>query len=241
MFAPVDQVIGVPSIANWAAPDLTTAKATLGTIINAVDPYWGGGEFIYLQMPASQAVKVGGVLAYDVATAYLATLMANAAILGKAAAICTVPVASNATAQYAWCQLSGYGPIWSNASIAANTAIGVVAAGQAGAGAAGKQLNNCRVTKPATGSDLTKVCGTTLSTTLQTPNSDGLYVGMLLSGTGIPATTYISTIAVDGKSLVMTNAATASNSVTITFSNAATPDFWNLCVFDRIAMQGPIT
>jgi len=248
-YALIADFIGTPPIANWGAADLvpvttpvTPPRISPGTIVQANDPFWGGGEFIYLQMPASTAAKVGAILAYDTATAFLSSLVPNTTLLGKALAILVNPLVSSAVPQFGWAQISGYGPVWSSASVAANTAIGIVAAGQGGALAAGKQIIGMRVTAPATGTTVIKTCGVgNGSPILATPNSDGLIPGMLLSGTGIPATTFINSIGVDGKSLVMSNNATASNFTAITAAYATATDFYNLCVFNRPVAQGPIT
>ena len=248
-FATVNSLVGTSPIANWGGMDLvpvtspvTPPRIVPGTIVQANDPFWGGGEFIYLQMPASTALKVGAVLAYDVTTAFLAAGVPNVTLLGKPVAILVNTLPSSAVPQFGWAQISGYGPVWSSASVAANTAIGIVAIGQAGALATGKQLVGMRVTAPATGTTVVKTCGTSNgSPILATPNSDGYIVGMLLSGTGIPATTFINSISVDGKSLVMSNNATASNNTAITAAYATATDFYNLCVYNRPFAQGAIT
>lgn len=240
-YATVIDYVGVPPIGNWGGYD-ATPKLPLGTIVQASDPYWGSGEFIYLQAPVSQAAKVGAVMAYDFATAFLASLVANTALLGKALAVAVNVLPSLATPQYGWFMVSGYGPIWSNASIAANNPIGIVAAGQGGALAAGKAFLATRVTLPATGSNITKNIGTTTgSAIIQLPNSDGLFAGMLVTGTGVGALAVINSIAVDGKSAVLSVVSTASNTVVGTFAYATATDFYNLCTFSRIAAQGPIT
>src|SRR4249920_1261876 len=207
-------MIGMTPISWTGAPD-TTQRHPLGLIANATDPYWGGAEFIYLQMPASQACKVGAVFSYDVATQFLAALMANTAILGKAAAIGINVVPSSASAQYAWCLISGQAPVWSSASVAANTAIGIVAAGQAGALAAGKQLNNARVTVAAT---TTVVKASTLtengSVVIRPPNVDGWFPGLAITGTGIAASSVINSIT--GRDVTLNNAATATGSISAT-------------------------
>lgn len=234
-------VIGTPPLAPWAGID-TVKKLPLGTVMGFTDPYWGGLEAIYLQMPASQAVKVGGILSFDVATSFLAALMANTAILGKAAAICANGVASSADAQYGWGVISGQFPIWSNASVAANTGIGVVAAGQGGAVAAGKSLNGCRVTLPAT----TTVAKTSTQTrngspVIVVPNIDGWFVGLAITGTGIAASSVITAIANDGRTVTLNNNCTADGSVTATGTYNDGTNYWNVATFDRVTMQGPIT
>ncbi len=240
-YAGTQGVIGAPALAPWGGAD-TSKKMPLGTIMGFTDPYWGGCEAIYLQMPASQAVKVGGILSYDVATSFLAALMASTAILGKSAAVCANVIASSADAQYGWGIISGQYPIWSGASIAADTGIAVVAAGQGGAVAAGKSLTNCRVTKAAT---TTVVKAGTLtrnaSNILVCPNTDGLFLGLAVTGTGIAASSVVTGISADGHVVTLNNNCTADGTVSVTFTYNDSTNFWNVCTFDRIAMQGPIT
>jgi len=240
--ASVSGFIGYPPIANWGGFD-ATPKVVLGTIINVQDPFWGGGEYIYLQMPLSTTAKAAAILCWDtVAPAFLSSLVANTAGLGKPVGISQNALTSSASPQYGWAQISGFTPVWSSASVAADGLIGIVAAGQAGALAAGKQLLNCRVTVPATPGTVAKT-NTQVnsgSNQLQVVNTDGWFVGMLVSGTGIPATTYVSAISADGRSVLLTNAATVTGGATITASYAATPDFWNLCVINRPMAQGQI-
>src|SRR5262245_34742334 len=240
MWAPVSALVGAPQISLAGAPD-STAKVPLGTIIAGVDTYWVCGQFICRQMPASQAVKVAVVLSYDVATSFLAALMANTAILGKAAALCTNVVPSSASAQYAWALISGQMPCWSSASVAANTAIGVVAAGQAGTLAAGKQLNNCRVTLPGTTTVAKTGVTTSGSPIVKVATTDGWFPGIAVTGTGIPASTVISSLGADGKSATLSANATADGNVTLTGTYNDATNFWNVVTCNRIAMQGPIT
>jgi hypothetical protein len=149
---------------------------------------------------------------------------------------------SQTYAQYGWAKIVGYAPVWSDASVAADTTASVVAAGQAGAAATGQQLQGFRVTKPATGSDVVKAAGVmnrTIGQAFVPGNTDGLIVGMLCSGTGIPATTYIS--AIDFNGITISNVPTTTGNSAFTASYAATPNFWNLATFDRPHTQGALT
>lgn len=241
MYANAQGIIGLPVIGTIGAPD-TTQRMPLGTIVDVVDPFWGGGEAIYIQHPLSTAVKVGALYALGIASAYLASLVANTALLQAPVAVNMNAIASSATAQFGWALLSGNAPVWSSASVAANTALGVVAAGQAGAIAAGKAINGMRSVLPAT-TTVIKANTKTVngSTVIQVANTDGWFVGLTLTGTGIAATTLITAISNDGHSVTMSNAATADGSVSVTGTYTSVADFWNVCVFQRPSMQGPIT
>lgn len=77
----------------------TTAKVTLGTIVRAKDPTYGGGEFIYLKGVASTAV--GSWVTYNSDDNSTALLAANA--IGPVA----VAMSANVASQYGWYQISG--------------------------------------------------------------------------------------------------------------------------------------
>jgi hypothetical protein len=235
-------LIGSQPVGNFFVPD-TTQRHPLGSIITFNDPYWGGGEAIYLQMPASTALKVGHILAYDTATADVASAAANTANLGKSIAFLMNAVASNASAQYAWCIISGQFPVYSNASVAADTGIGIVAAGQAGAQAAGKQILNCRVTKPATTTVVKANTQQFSSTVLRATvgGTDGWFVGVALSGTGVGAAAVINAIDPDNRTVTASVVSTASNSVSVTGTYNDATSFWNVCTFNRPFLQGAIT
>jgi len=241
-------LIGSQPVGNFWQTD-TTQRHPLGAVISFVDPYWGGGEAIYLQMPTSTALQVGTVLAYDTAASFVASAVANTANLGKSVAILLNYVPSNASVQYAWALLSGSGVAYSTASVAADTAIGITAAGQIGANSAGKQILDARSTKPAT-TTVTKANTRTQSGTnlLRVTNSDGLFVGCPISGTGIPASTYIGAISADGLQITMTTSdlstaanATATGAITLTGTYNDGTKFWNVLTFDRPFAQGAIT
>jgi len=239
--ASVPGLIGYPSIGNITPGFDTEAKVTLGTIISGNDPYWGGGEYIYLKMPITTTAPVGSLLAYDVASAFTATVAAADANQGKSVAVLVNKLAAldPDVPQYGWAKISGYYPVYSDASVAANTAIGVVAAGQAGAVATGKQITGMRSTKPATGSDVVKAAGVmsrTIGQAYVQGDTSGLIVGMLVSGTGVPATTYITAIDMFGITISVVPTATSNSAFTASY--AATPAFWNLCTFDRPTLQG---
>ena len=244
MFAGSDGIIGYPYIGVAGLPD-TVAKFPLGTIMAGVDPYWGGGEFIYLQYPLSQAVKVGAVMAYNAATSFLSSLVANTALLSCPVAIALNAAASSASAQYGWFQIAGQAVIWSSASVAADTGIGVVAAGQGGAISAlagGKAINGARVTLPATTTVAKAGIADSGGSILKVPNTDGWFVGAQLTGTGVGAACLISAIDHDNRTVTMsvvTTAAIAGGTVTATYNDAT--NFFNVATINRPQMQGPIT
>lgn len=127
-------------IEAWAVPQAiadtsTTKKVALGTIVRAVDPTYGMGEFIYLQGIGSTVV--GSIVNYD--AAYLTALHSSA--LDKPRPL-AVAMSANVANQYGWYQISGQAiVVKSNAlSLAAGDAIGA-SSGAAVVVATGSILN----------------------------------------------------------------------------------------------------
>lgn len=235
---------GAQAVGNWNTPD-TTQRHALGTVISVVDPYWGGQELMYVQFSFTTGtpLRTGAVLAYDVAASYTATLVANTANLGKSVGfnLNAIPSANATGTYYLWIVISGSYVAWSSASVAADTAIGIVAAGQAGANSAGKQLVNCRSTRPAT----TTVAKSNTFTQngspiLKVSNTDGWFVGGSVSGTGI-TTSLITAIDPDNRTVTLASNSTATGSVTATQTFNDATNFFNNVTFNRPFAQGAIT
>ena len=237
-------VCGTQAIGNWNTPD-TVQRHPLGTIMNVVDPYWGGQELIYLQFSFTTGtpLRTGAVLAFDTATSFVATLVANTANLGKSLAfnLNASPSANATGTYYLWAVVSGSCPVWSSASVAADTGIGIVAAGQAGAQAAGKQIVNCRNTKAAT-TTVAKANTVTQngSPILKVSNTDGWFVGGSVSGTGI-TTSLITAIDPDNRTVTLASNSSATGSVTATQTNNDGTNYFNTVTCDRPFAQGAIT
>lgn len=78
----------------------TTQNHPLGTIVRAVDPTYGEGEFIYLKGIASTVV--GSMVDYD---QYLATTALSPATGGTGPV--AVAMSANVASQYGWYQIGG--------------------------------------------------------------------------------------------------------------------------------------
>lgn len=247
--ANINTVVGYQPIGNFNTAVEVAQSATgyvpliaLGAVLNIVDPYLGGGEVIRLRVPANTtAIPVGGAAVYN--QAYQYTIAPNTANLGQplAFAVNAVPL-NTGFDQYAWFYVSGTFPALSNATVGANTAVGIAAAGQLGANTAGKQVLNARVQLAATNT-VAKANSNTVngSPLLRVPNSDGWFVGLYLSGTGIPAATTISAIDSSGTLVTMSANATSTGSVTVTGTYNNGSIFWNVLNGQRVFAQGSIT
>ena len=242
--ASIVPLVGSQAIGNWNTPD-TVQRHALGTVVSVVDPYWGGQELMYVQFSFTNGtpLRTGAVMAYDVASSYTATLVANTANLGKSVGfnLNAIPSGFATGTYFLWIVISGSYVAWSSASVAADTAIGIVAAGQAGANAAGKQLVNCRSTRPSS-TTVAKANTVTQngSPILRVSNTDGWFVGGSVSGTGI-TTSLITAIDPDNRTVTLASNASATGSVTATETFNDGTNHFNNVTFNRPFAQGAIT
>lgn len=231
--------LGTQPVGNFFVPD-STQRHKLGATLSVVDPYYGGQELIYLAVPVSTALKVGHAVTWDINNNIVA--LPNTAGQGVPVALALNAVASDASnVQYSWFVIEGQTLAWSNASVAAAALIGVVAAGQLGAVANGKEILNARVAAAAT-TTVAKANTSTQSgsTLLRVLNTDGWFVGIALSGTGIAASTTVTAIDPDNRTVTMNNAATATGSVTVTGTRNDATNFYNVVTIDRPFAQGQV-
>jgi hypothetical protein len=190
MFAPVTPYVGVQPFNDWFTPD-TIGRQQLGMIISAVDPYWGGGDFVYVR--SNDALVKGSWATWD--ELWQATLIPSAANQGFPVGVAMAPMSAG---KFGWLQVAGLAVYKTGATVAADAAIGIGAAGVAGAFSAGKQLVNVRNRRSATAAITRSAQQTAGSPVLRTTGFDGFFLGMALSGTGIPAGTVVGALDPDG-------------------------------------------
>lgn len=216
MFSVIGSPAGTQPFNDWFAPD-TTQRHALGTKVTAIDPYWGEGEFMYVKSVA--AILKGSTCMWN--GSFNADLLPSTAGQGFPCGFAMAPMASGT---YGWVQLSGRAVYKTNATVAADTAIAVAAAGILGTLANGKQILGCRNVSAATAT-VTVTCDTTISNgILKTSGYDGFFIGMALSGTGIPASTVVAKLDPDGRTIYTGSAigtlgdknSTATGNITLT-------------------------
>jgi hypothetical protein len=228
-------VIGTQPEASFFTPD-TTQRQPIGFTVDATDKYWGPGRLMYAK--ASEALTLGNIVYFN--NSNEAVKVPNTANTGLPYAIALTDMAINT---YGWFMLSGRYVINSTASVAAGTAIGVVAAGQGGAVANGKQLLSTRVVAPAT-TTLAKTANARSGSkilTLQNADADGWFIGMPLTGTGMGASAKVTSISPDGRTVtvdVATTAAINGGTITGTFNDATI--YWNIVQINSPFVQGQI-
>jgi len=234
-------IVGNQQVAFYGLPD-TTQRHALGTTITLGDPYWGGFEAIYVY--STGTIRQGGIITITPTFQtnkwrWDAAEVPNTANLGKS--VYVAPVSSTA-GQYFWAINYGIVPVNCTASVAADTAFGIVAAGQGGAIANGKQVLNARVIAPATTTVAKTNCtANSGSTRLSVPSVDGWFAGAYLSGTGIAALTTVTDIDPSGNivTLSVATSAAVTGTVTATYNNATV--YYNLAFIDRPLAQGQVT
>lgn len=150
--------VGAQPIANTE----TVQKHPLGTIVRAVDPTYGEGEFIYLLGVANTAV--GSLVAYDTA-GYQTKLAPVGTNLPEPIA---VAMSANVASQYGWYQISGraIAKKTSGLALAANAAVGVKTAGLVATTGTGKEIQGALTIGVSTAS-------TTVSLIINRPHMQG--------------------------------------------------------------------
>ena len=236
-WATISPTAGTQAQGDFQVPD-TVQREPLGTTITAVDPYWGTGKFVYLK--SNDAVLKGSLVMWD--ETYQAALLPNTTLQGFPFAVAMSPAASGT---YFWAQTEGRCVYKNSATVAADAAVAISAAGIGGASAAGKQLVNFRQRVSATGT-VVKTGGTVNGTSVLTftQGYDGFFLGMAITGTGIPASSVVAVMDPDGKRFSIGSAigtvdklatATGSTSITGTYTG------FSSAIINNPFAQGAIT
>ncbi len=225
----------------------------VGIIAEAEDPVWGPGEFIFAK--ANGTIPLHAVCqllpvwnATNRNFDWNATVAANTANLGSMLAIAVseqTSVNALTTGQFGYFMISGIAPVASGASLAIGAAIGITAAGQAGAFSAGKNILPARVITAATQTVVVASradsAGVSGGFSVPVANVDGIICGGVLTGTGMGASTIVSAIDRINNLLTVSVANTAAPSGNITCTYTAGAIFYNTVHMMRPFSQGQIT
>jgi hypothetical protein len=228
----VSPTVGIAPVGFLYAPD-TVQRAALGTLVNGVDPFWGGGEFVYLK--SNDVILCGSLVTWDLSQ--VATLAASTANQACTCAIAMMPAAAGT---YFWAAVKADRvPCKATATATAGSTIGIgTSAGTvSGTLVAGKQLLGAKAVIASAGT-VTYANTQTVngSPVVVVQNADGLYPGIAVSGTGIASTT-VSSIAPDNRTVTLGANSTATGSVTMTGTNTG----FVIAQINRCALQGAIT
>jgi hypothetical protein len=210
-YASYQQIGNQPPTDIWT-PD-TVQKHALGEVFEGYSPDFGWGKFVYGKAAAAQ--EAGSVVVPTDLT-WTMTDLPNTASQGFAVYVARANMASGA---YGWYQFAGTCPVSASASVAAGAAVGVTAAGQIGAYSTLKAIIGVRVMQPSTYAPTKTGTTTNGSKDIRLNDVTGLFVGLPVSGTGIAGGSTIAAIDPSGFQITLNNAATASGTVTLTFTH----------------------
>lgn len=225
-----------------------------GVIVPGYDNYWGGVEFQYCLFSTTVAVWAPCTVKPALANGrfgFVASAVANTANQARPVGFA---IAQMAAGQYGWLAVSGLIPALSTASVAADAALGITGAGTLGATSAGKEIENLVGVLPATTTvvkaNATITSGSPIIQFTGNNTIDGLFIGVALSGTGIPANAVVQSIDPDGRRVTMSTGpgvvgaalnATASGGVSVTGTYNDGTNFYNVVQANRPFVQGRIT
>lgn len=221
-YAPVDSLIGLYQI-NFIYNVDTTARVAVGTIVNAYDSYWGGGEFVYAA--AAGSIRQGGLVTLlPVLTSGALQLQATeAAVTLNQSRGVAVACANMTVGQFGWFCISGVVPVSAGATAAAGAAIGIhTSAGQVtGTIVAGRGILGAVSLAPPTTTVVKAGCsGRSGDFNITIPNGEGWFKGVTLTGTGVGASALVTAISPDGRTATVSvaNSAAVTGSVTATYT-----------------------
>lgn len=231
-YPPIENVVPVPA-------SLSVLPISPGFIATAEDPVWGPGEFVFMR--SSAGIRLGGFCqalpVWDATNRVFTYNMIESTATANASRPYYIYVGNTAltAGQYGWFMMSGRYPVNSGASIAANTAAGHNAAGQLSADAATFGIDGAIVITPATQTfTIPTISGVIGSNQIFLQNTNGLFPGCYVSGTGIGAAAIVSFVDPLGKYILVTvvNSAAVSGNLTALYNNATI--FFNVLECNRM-------
>jgi hypothetical protein len=253
-FLPANDLgFGNTGMSQTPSPSTIQNAMPAGAIIPAFDNYWGAVEFMYGQasatIPVWQACAITPALVNGRWQFQMAPL-ANTANQVRAVCFAIQQMAAN---QFGWFAVGGLIPVASNASVAANTPLGIAAAGLLGADSAGKEIENAISIAAATTTVVKNalvVSGQPLIQFTGNNTLDGVFLGAAVTGTGIPASAVVAYLDPDGRRISLSTGPglggaalnpTASGGVALTFTYNDGTNFYNIAHVNRPFAQGRIT
>lgn len=228
-------------VQEWAlGTPLSATSSDYDTTANVAN--WGAAELVYVAN-ASVAILPGTLVVMDKNFRVVATA-ASEANSGKPVYVAVTNFAAGSTTvQYGWVLRRGVAPV--RYSVAAT--VGRVFGGTAGVAtptaAAGVQILNALCTIAAASTFTRSGTTRTGSSLVRFSSVAGMYPGQAISGTGIPASSVISSIDPSGNGVIIGSAvgtpvsATASATVTCTMTNTG----FGIVHLDNPVFQSQIT
>jgi len=219
-FQTIDPVVG-SNQANFVTVVDTTQRMKTGSVVTAIDNYWGYAEFIYGK--AAGTIQMGGVstIASVLVSGALETQMTVATKTASYAGPYCIAMAGMTVGQFGWFALSGSVPVAGTGLVAGNSASLSATPGQLTTALATFGVQGLTVSlAPATTSAKTGCSGVSGQLTIQVPNAEGWFQGCVLTGTGIGASSLVSKVSPDGRTVTVTvaNSAAVTGTVTATYT-----------------------
>lgn len=242
MFSSISPIVGIQQADQFFAPD-TVQRHPLGMKVSIHDQYFGFQEIMYVKNAGGAAIAkpytpvtlswVTGTNAADageyrqpvVAVVAMPTAIAN----GTPFAVTKTAFTDAVNDTYGWVVVNGFSPVAADSALAAAAAVFAHAAGRIGATGVGKQLVGIQVVNAPTKTEVKTGQVTAASYVIRVPDTNGWFIGMPLTGTGIGASAKITAIAPDGSVTVdVVSTATGTVSVTGTYNDGTV--FWPVCL-----------
>lgn len=250
-------VTGVTA-SGYLGPGSISTFMPNGVVVAGYDNFWGGVEFMYCFFNSTVAawapvtIKPSNAVAnFTNKFVFTAAAVANTANQSRPLGIAIQQMAAG---QFGWVAVSGLCPVLSTASVAADASLGITGAGTLGATSAGKEIENLVGVQPATTTvvkaNATILSGSPIVQLTGNNTVDGWFVGVALTGTGIPANAVVQNIDPDGRRITMSTGpgvagsalnATASGGISITGTYNDGTNFYNIVQLNRPFCQGRIT
>jgi hypothetical protein len=220
---------------NIFEPD-TVARHPPGYCLDFYDSYFGWQRAIYAVSAAAQVVGEPCILGWamtagNTAPVLTATTAPTALAPGEPIVVAKTAMVSGG---YGWYITHGIAPVAGDSALAASAAAFIHAAGRIGATGVGDQVVGAKVLK--TSSHTVTKANTIVDKgtyRIKVPNTDGLFIGMPITGSGMGASAKITHITPDNV-VTVDVVATASGVVTITGTYTDSTVHWLTCF-----LQGP--
>lgn len=242
--APISSIVG--TLLDFGSSDSDSSQFNLGATLMAaptdgVDtgtnvPNWGLCELQFVRYASATVIDPGRLLHVDKNFTILD--MPNTANTGRPVVVALSRFAAgDVTTQYGWVIRAGICPVQYSVAATAG-AVYFAAAGQATPTlTAGKQLLNATCLIAAASAFTRSITTLNGSNKVKVSRTNGMFYGLTVSGTGVPASSEITAIDPSGTEFTMSEVATATGTVTGTF----TPTGFGICQIDRAFVQGNIT
>ena len=240
-----------PKLLDFSASD-DVKEMALGTQIEAAGtdydttanvPNWGAATLLYVSSTAAAAIIPGTLVVLD-KNFRIAATAASEANTGRPVYVALTNFAiGSTTEQYGWVLRQGIAPVVYSVAATAGNVYGGTAGKATPTAAAGIQILNARCIIAAAGSFTRNGTTRTGSSRVRLPNVAGVFVGQAISGTGIPASSVVSSIDSNGTDVIIGSAigtpvtATATGTVTVTFTHTG----YGICQVDNATFQSQIT